>query len=140
MTGRVLSLHVVGAAHLNADGSNRRSEIIFCNPGDRIELRPEPKNPADPYAVAVFTERGFQIGYLTAERAPWIGGMLAQGSIVTAIFQTETPWGAMVRVGLDGAIPTLPPTPIATDEDAAQSDDGDDFWPDPEPPNDFIQA
>ncbi|MEN2747109.1 HIRAN domain-containing protein [Sphingomonas sp. T9W2] len=133
----MLSLHVVGAAHLNANGTNRRSEIIFANPGDPIELRREPKNPVDPYAVAVYTARGFQIGYLTAERAPWIGGMLAQGKEVAAIFQTETPWGAMLRVGLDGAVPTLPPQSADSEKDEVREYDDDGFWPDPEPPDDF---
>lgn len=105
----VFSLYVVGADYPNKDGGNRRTEIMFCDPGEFIELRLEPRNPADPNAVAVFSARGFQIGYLTAEKAPWIGGILRQGRDVRAIFQTPAAWGAMVRVGLDGAVPDLPP-------------------------------
>lgn len=47
-----MSLHVVGANHPNADGGNRRFEILLCVPGEPIELIPEPKNPADPNAIA----------------------------------------------------------------------------------------
>ena len=133
-----LSLAVVGAAHPNKDGGNRRSEIIFCTPGEPVELRPEPKNPVDPQAVAVFSARSFQIGYLTAERAPWIGAMLKEGRPVLAIFQQETDFGAWIRANLDGAPPTLPPPqPAGGDEDPAVDWDPD-FYPDEEPPEEFL--
>lgn len=67
---RQLSLFVVGAGHPNKRGGDRRFEALLCAPGEPIELVPEPRNPADPNAVAVFSIRGVQIGYLTAERAP----------------------------------------------------------------------
>ena len=57
---RQLSLHVVGVNHPNADGSNRRVEILLCAPGEAIRLVPEPKNAADPNAVAVFSVRSVQ--------------------------------------------------------------------------------
>lgn len=44
--------------------------MMLCEPGDPIELCREPKNKHDKHAVAVFTDRGTQLGYLTAERAP----------------------------------------------------------------------
>lgn len=66
---RQLSLHVVGAGHPNRRGGDRRFEILLCVPGEPVHLVLEPKNPADPQAVAVFSGRGVQIGYLTAERA-----------------------------------------------------------------------
>lgn len=129
---RQLSLHVVGAGHPNKRGGDRRFEILLCVPGEHIDLVLEPKNPVDPNAVAVFSTRGVQIGYLTAERAPWIGGMLRDGREVQAIFQEATPIAAVVRIGLDGAVPTLPvakPEPSPSREDA-------DFWPDYVPPDD----
>lgn len=46
-----LSLSVVGAAHANPDGSNRRFEILLCVPGEAVELVPEPTNKADPRAM-----------------------------------------------------------------------------------------
>ena len=87
MAMKQLSLHVVGANHPNADGSNRRFEILLCVPGEPIELVPEPKNPADPSAIAVVSARHIQIGYLTADRAPWIGSMLRNGRELQAVFQ-----------------------------------------------------
>ncbi len=81
----------------------------MCLPGEPAELRPEPNNPADPQAVAVYSARGIQIGYLTAERAPWIGGMIRNGREMVAIFQAPTPYGALVRLAFDGEQPQLPP-------------------------------
>ena len=129
-----LSLAVVGVAFENADGGNRRSEIMFCSPGEPVELVPEPRNPADPHAVMVLSARHFQIGYLSAERAPWIGRMLREGRHLVAIFQEQTPYGAVIRVNLDGSLPTLP-AKLQPVED--QSDNDPDFWPDFDPPDDF---
>jgi hypothetical protein len=133
-----LSLAVVGAAHPNKDGGNRRSEIMFCSPGEPIELRPEPKNPVDPQAVAVLSARGFQIGYLTAERAPWIGGMLSAGAPVVAIFQQETPYGALIRTNLQGEHPTLPGRTEPAESEHDEADWDPDFYPDEEAPPDFL--
>ena len=121
---RQLSLAVVGAAYPNRKGPGRRFELAMCQPGDPVELIPEPKNPADPLAVAVFSNRGVQIGYLTAERCGWIGSMIRNGSDITAIFQSQTQNGAIIRVGFDGEEPILPPARPKIE----QADD--DFWPD----------
>ena len=132
MSARQLSLHVVGVSHPNRKGGgDRRFEILLCVPGEPVHLVPEPRNPVDPQAIAVLSARGVQIGYLSAERAQWIGGMLRNGTDIMAIFQSATPGGAAIRVGLDGAEPRLPevkpPAP-------ARDDDG--FWPDEIPPDD----
>jgi len=128
---RQLSLHVVGAAFPNRKGGgDRRFEILLCRPGEPVDLRPEPKNPVDPNAVAVFSARGVQIGYLTAERAPWIGGLIRAGRTPVAIFQQATQAGAAIRLGLNGHAPTLPdehPIPVSEERD---------FWPDDIPPDD----
>lgn len=119
-----LSLAVVGATHPNRRGPGRAFEIRVCAPNETVKLIPEPKNAADPHAIAVFSCRDVQIGYLTAERAPWIGGMLSQGREVRAIFQRATPHGAIIRATLDGSEPVLPveqTKPAAADPD---------FWPD----------
>lgn len=107
----------------------------MCRGGEPVEMRPEPKNPADPNAVAVFSARCVQIGYLTAERAPWIGSMLKRGRPVAAIFQQQTQWGAWIRVAFDGERPVLPDL---GDRDNAEFDADDHFpkfeadpeWPD----------
>lgn len=103
-----ITLPVVGAPYANKDKSNRQFEIMLCDPGDPLELVPEPKNRYDEHAIAVFSERGVQIGYITSERAPQLGALLRAGHTLVAIFQGPTPWGAFARVGIDRA-PSLPP-------------------------------
>ncbi|WP_174298122.1 HIRAN domain-containing protein [Sphingomonas bacterium] len=122
-----LSLAVVGIDFPNRDGSNRRFELLQCNPGDPVGLRPEPRNPHDRFAVAVLSARGHQIGYLTAERAPWIGGRLRAGEEVIAVFQEVSGSAATIRIAFGGRVPTLPP---ARD----QPPPADDFPPDPDGP------
>ncbi|MGN7161078.1 HIRAN domain-containing protein [Sphingomonas sp. SAFR-052] len=127
---RELSLHVVGADHPNRGGGNRRFEILLCAPGEAVTLVPEPRNPVDPNAVMVMSARGVQIGYLTADRAAWIVGMLRSGRVVAGVFQQVTPMGAAIRVAFDGAVPALP-EPVVEDRDPEP-----DFWPDELPPDD----
>ena len=129
-----LSLHVVGADHLNRDGGNRRFEILLCAPGEYVALVPEPRNPVDPNAIAVFSARAVQIGYLTADRAPWIGGMLRNGREVRAVFQHATRLGAAIRIGFDGEAPVLPAVKRAPV--ASEAANGGEFWPDELPPED----
>src|SRR5947209_8449281 len=121
-----LSLAVVGAAHANPDGSNRQFEILLCAPGEPIELRPEPRNKADPAAIAVYSARGIQIGYVRAERALWIGSKMAAGAEVCAVFQQRTNYGALIRANLEGAAPTLPTARPALE--AGQANENDGFW------------
>lgn len=131
-----LSLHVVGANYPNADGGNRRFEILLCAPGKPIELVPEPKNKVDRNAIAVFSVRRVQIGYLTADRAPWIGGMLRTGREIQAAFQQATQIGAALRVAFDGEAPALPESVSAPQRQPQSSADDADFWPDYVPPDD----
>ena len=128
MSLAAISLAVVGADYPNKRGPSRRFEIALCQPGEPIELRPEPKNPADPRAVAVWSCRGVQIGYLSAERCGRIGQLIGQGRAVKAIFQEATRYGAVIRVAFDGDEPTLPPS--------HESDPEPEWWPDEEWPED----
>ncbi len=95
----------------------------MCTPGEPVDLRPEPTNPADPRAVAVFSTRGIQLGYLTAERCGRIGSLIRAGTPVHAIFQGTGPSCAWIRASFDGTLPTLPrhtpETPLTPE-----------FWPD----------
>lgn len=127
---RQMSLAVVGADHLNESGPTRRFEIALCLPGEPVDLVPEPKNPADPRAIAVYSGRRVRIGYVRAERAALVGGWLAKGRIAGAVFQEAAPWGATIRVGLDGEAPALP------EREDLPVDRDDDFWPDYIPPDD----
>jgi hypothetical protein len=135
------SLAVVGADYPNKrrKGPTRRVEIALCRPGEPVELVLEPKNPADPLAVAVYSERAVQLGYLTAERCGFVGKLIREGREVQAIFQARTDYGAMIRVAFDGDVPTLPRgsgRPANLDVDSPGEPPGDpgddsDFWPDP---------
>lgn len=128
---RHMSLAIVGVGYGNRKGPSRRFEIEMCRPGEPVELRPEPKNPADPHAIAVFSARGVQLGYVTAERAPFIGNCMSRAP-VEAIFQSSESWGCIIRVSLDGSEPILPPAGTALDPgpDVAGDEDSG-FWPDP---------
>jgi hypothetical protein len=101
------SLAVVGADHPNKKGPTRRFEIAVCAPGEIVRLEREPKNPVDPHAVAVFSVRGVQLGYLRAEQAPWIGGMIVNGREVVAVFQRAADFGCWIRVAFDGEYPSI---------------------------------
>ena len=105
---RALSLAVVGADHPNKRGPTRRFEIALCKPGEPVELRREPNNPADPRAIAVYSEREVKMGYLTAERAPMIGSAMLAGRELQAVFQEHARWGAVIRLAMDGASLALP--------------------------------
>lgn len=132
-----LSVAIVGANHPNKDGGNRRTEIAFCDPGEPVELRPEPKNPHDEHAIAVFSVRNFQIGYVASARAVLLGGLLRDGHVLTAVFQDVATWGAIARVGVDCA-PVLPTGREENEHDEETRSSGDevDFWPDYIPPDD----
>lgn len=119
-----MSLAVVGADYPNKRGPTRRFEIAICKPAEPVELRPEPKNPADPRAVAVYSCRGVQIGYLTAERCGRIGALIRQGVEVQAVFQQSTAHGAVIRAAFDGEVPNLP------EVREPERPDEVDFWPD----------
>ncbi len=58
----------------------------MCAPGDLVELRLEPKNTFDENAVAGWSDRGKQLGYVSAERAPLIGKRMKEDD-ATAVFQ-----------------------------------------------------
>lgn len=127
-----LTLAIVGIDFPNNDRarSNRRSELLLLSPGATLALVPEPRNPVDPRAVAVFSPSGLQVGYLSAERAPWIGARIRAGDEVVAIYQGLAGGAGYLRVRIGGGAPTLPP---ARERNEAEAGDPD-FWPDPDGP------
>lgn len=127
-----ITLAIVGAAYPNRDGSNRQFSIAMCSPGDPLHLVPEPDNPIDEHAIAVFSEHGEQIGYVTSERAPYLNGLMRAGHELHAIYQARTKWGAFARIGID-EVPGL--IPQAT-KPAAPVEDDNGFYPDFIPPDD----
>lgn len=128
------SLAVVGIDYPNRRGPSRAMEVRLCAPGEPVALRPEPTNPADPRAVAVYSVRGVQIGYVPAERAPRLAALLQRGTPVAAIFQALAHPVAWIRIAYDGDVPILPSVPPPTR--APSPPPGQDFWPDPEWPDD----
>lgn len=130
-----ISLAVVGVGFDNKSGPSRRFEVAMCKPGEPVTLIPEPKNPADPRAIAVYSLRGIQLGYLKAERAAFIGAAIRRG-IVNAIFQQAEEWGATIRAHLDGSEPTLPLVSEQSHGKSVIRNTEQDWWPDEEWPDD----
>lgn len=128
-----LTTSIVGIDHPNADKSksNRRMEILLCAPGEAVELRPEPKNPYDAHAVGVWSTRGVQMGYISAERAPFVGKRL-KGEETHAVFQALLASGAYIRIRFGGGQPSLPAatTGSADRSSARPAHDPDVFYPD----------
>ena len=102
-------------------------ELAICQPGEVVKLVREPRNQHDPRAIAVYSCRGIQLGYITAERAGRVGQLMQQDR-ADAIFQEKTNYGAVIRVAFGDDIAFLPPPR------PKQSDDQE-FWPDPEWPD-----
>ncbi|WP_267381102.1 MULTISPECIES: HIRAN domain-containing protein [unclassified Sphingomonas] len=110
-----LTLTVVGIDFANDDKSksNRRMELLLCPPGEPVRLQLEPKNPHDPNAISVWSARNVQLGYLSAERAGWIGGRIRSGEEHEVIFQGLYGDAGYVRIRFGGGAPTLPPAPLS---------------------------
>lgn len=120
-----ITLPIVGIDYPNRKGPPRRFAVDLLEAGDPIELRPEPNNPADENAIAVYSIEGAQMGYLPAERAPYVGMMMRRGE-VNAIYQGRGARGAFARIAFDEA-PVLPPV--------RENAGGEvDWWPDEEWP------
>ena len=133
---KALSLAIVGTQFPNKRGPTRRFELELCRPGEPVELRPEPRNPADENAIAIYSCRGVQLGYVASVRAVLIIGDIRGGAEVRAVFQGVGPTGAWIRATFDGSEPVIDldrpeqslsdikPHPRPAPEDV-------EFWPDP---------
>lgn len=131
-----VSLAVVGAAHKNSDGTDRWAEIEQCETAEAVELIAEPENKFDRHAIAVYSCRGVQIGYVSAERAPRIGTLLADHD-TQAVFQRVSDFGAWIRVSFDGHAPKLTDAMLLEPDEAEVSPPdaepdfyADEIWPD----------
>ncbi|GAB7553141.1 hypothetical protein NRB_26470 [Novosphingobium sp. 11B] len=142
-----ISLAVVGIEFDNRDGSNRRFAMAMCEPGDPVELRLEPDNPADENAVAVYNADGMQMGYISSQRAVRISALLRAGREMRAVLQRKAKFGGWVRLAFDGEDPKLTPAMIATGPDEADGSTAEpdsqvpasdpDFYPDETWPDDY---
>lgn len=122
-----ITLPIVGTRHPNKRGPTRLFELNICRPGEPIELRPEPRNPFDEHAVAVFSCRGVRLGYIPAMRAVRIAALIRSGADIVAVFQGQTEFGGLIRIAFDGSTPDLPPYFPEEPEP--------DWWPDEIPPD-----
>lgn len=125
---RAFSLAVVGSSYPNADGSNRQFEILLCQAEEPVTLVPEPQNKKDRRAIAVYSNRKVQIGYVNAERAAWLGSLMAEHEI-HAVFQRKASFGAWVRLAFDGEAPALTQA-MLVEPDFTVLDHEPDFYPD----------
>lgn len=134
-----LTLAVVGIDYPNADKSksSRRMELMICAPGEPVALRLEPRNEFDEWAVAVFSQRGVQLGYLTSQRAPYITKRIKAGEDLVAIYQGLVGKAGYIRVRFDGGQPAVLPLPAATPAALPEFVDplDDTFVPDPDGPD-----
>ncbi|WP_380786345.1 HIRAN domain-containing protein [Sphingomonas sp. R86521] len=107
-----LATSTVGIDFSNPDKSksNRRLEIMLCAPGGPVDLRPEPNNEFDSNAIAVWSDRGVQMGYVSAERVPLIGKRM-QLDEVAAVFEGLAHSGTYIRLRFEGGLPILLPAP-----------------------------
>ena len=83
----------------NADGTSRQRELALCQHGEPVIMIREPANPRDRMAVALFSVRGIQIGYLSREHAQWIGKEMDDGreasAVVTSVASKGRPGTAL---------------------------------------------
>lgn len=118
------TLPIVGIAYPNKRGPTRIFELQVCQPGEVLELRPEPDNEFDPYALAVYSCRGIQLGYVPAERCARLTSMLLNGREVRAAYQGRDRIRGYMRIAYDGDTPVIPATKPEVQPEQ-------DFWPDP---------
>ena len=82
-----------GERFANSDGSSRQDELGRCRPGEAIRLEREPDNPRDPMAVALYSSRGVQVGYLGREQAKWLAPLIDGGHSLSVIVDRIAPKG-----------------------------------------------
>ena len=85
-TGR-RSLNIVGESFTNSDGTSRQLEIKRCRAGEPITLRAEPENKFSDKAIAVFSCRDIQLGYIGADHCEWIARLMQNPE-----FEVEIEW------------------------------------------------
>ena len=70
---------VSGITYRNADGASRQDVARTLKTFDELTLQPEPDNPFDKHAVAVYTPAGLQVGYLEGRMAAEVCRVLKRG-------------------------------------------------------------
>lgn len=93
---QVFLAKVVGVTFRNRDGSCRQEILSRCRAGEKVQLLPEPDNPADTNAIAVVRENGEQIGYLESKLRRPIAGR------IKAMMESGDDFQAVIERILDG--------------------------------------
>ncbi len=78
------------------EGPKRKRPIPI---GEQLSLKPEPDNPHDPHAIAVFCGSA-QIGYLPAHAAPDYGTLVAQGRVRATVHSVNETTGEVIALEL----------------------------------------
>ena len=87
-SGIQLKTKVVGVTFDNEDGTDRQRYVKKCRVDDQLFLLPEPNNPHDHYAVAVYRKSWWghyqQIGYLGRHISPDVSEHISSGGTALA--------------------------------------------------------
>ena len=121
---------VAGVTDLNGDGSNRQEAIGQCQSGEPLDLVPEPDNPHDKNAIAVYSSAGKQIGYLDTDLAQDVLDCGDEGSNFCC-YVTEVTGGDSTagKLNMEINIVLLVVPPDATDQDVEDYlDSGEIDW------------
>jgi HIRAN domain len=81
------NLNIVGESFDNPDGASRQLEIKRCREGESVTLRAEPENKFSDQAIAVFSCRNVQIGYIGSEHCEWVARLMRNPD-----FEAEIGW------------------------------------------------
>lgn len=64
---QTFTVRLRGSSYSNPDGTDRQMLLAKLRGGDSLQLRAEPDNPHDRFAVAVLNSEGNQLGYLPSD-------------------------------------------------------------------------
>lgn len=98
------SFTVIGVDFKTRQAPIRRAEISMSVPGDQLTLKRERFLIGGHPAVGVYSARGRQIGYIWPHHAHLL---LEFTRVARAIYQSAETFGAVVRVTVDGSLPTI---------------------------------
>ena len=90
---------IAGVSFTNPDSSSRQAALARCRAGENLRLVREADNPHDDEAVAVYSKRGEQLGYVTARANDSVAIWLDDGTRVEAFITRITGGGPGEHLG-----------------------------------------
>ncbi len=123
---KVFHSKVAGVTYDNPDGTGRQDLIRQCRAGDRLRSRREPDNRYDPNAVAVCTESGVRIGYLSSRLAAELAPLLDRGGRVDVEISEITGGGDERALGVNILMTVYGPDDAGRPSDDPESGSG--WW------------